>query len=330
MASNFDDTSLWRLTSVGATVPIKFLSIDGAFEKENGTVVFRALILAEDLVPFLIETFPPTIYVGNVALPQSTSLPGLPGLIARKVSFKSQDDGRPSDPFGLDPSAPEGTYHPVVEVSVEYGPREGKTPQSTNPFTFLELSANHSGEVINTTSPKAKWQTQTRDPTEPSDDADPAGDPDTPPNQEKPAVEGTKETVKDPSLAIIIQVPQTEWSVKWNQIPFAYFSNVLIHRLRWALGRVNSTFFPLLFNAYPETVLLTGFSYSQQYTWRDGLTSTPPINVEMKFVEKRVVWNGVILGHNHFWRPSYGWQKLLIDGTNPTYQSRNFNVIFQV
>jgi hypothetical protein len=50
----------------------------------------------------------------------------------------------------------------------------------------------------------------------------------------------------------------------------------------------------------------------------------------MKFLEKRVVWNNIIVGHNHFWRPGVGWTRLLIDGENPTYLSRNHNILWDV
>ena len=334
MASHFDDPSQWRLTNFsGGDVPIKYLGLDGGFAQENGSTTVNFVIPASRLVEFLLETFPTPIQVGNISVPQSLPLPGVPGMVARKVSFKAFIDGLPCDPFGFDTSAPEGTYSPVIGVDVEYGPRVNADPNPNDPRTFLEISANTSGEFISTTAPKAKWKLKTRDTAEEADSADtdePTVDPDTEKEDEKPATEGETETQKDPTTPVLINVPQTEWTIKWNQIPFTYFNNVLIHRVRWCLGRVNYNFFPLLHNAYPETILFTGYNYTQSFSWRDGNVNSAPINLEMKMLEKRVVWNGVICGHNHFWRPGKGWEYLLIDGVKPTYEKRNLNMLFKV
>lgn len=317
-------------------MPIKYLGIEGNFEMENGSITFRCLIPSVDLVTFLVETFPPPIFDGSISIPQSISLPGLPGLVAKKVSFKNQDDSLPVDPFLFDTSAPSGTYHPVLEINMEFGPRVNTQPQSTDPKTFLEISANTSGEFIHSPAPKAKWQKEKENPTNLKDDKDPGSV--TPPTTKtetddpakNPPAKGKKEAQVHPTLPMLILVPHTEWTVTWKQIPYFYFYNVLIRRMRWCLGKVNQITMPLLFNALPETILFTGFNYKQTYTWRDGEINTPPIDIEMKFIEKRMVWSGVIRGHNHFWRPGVGWERLLIDGTNPVYQSRDMNTIWNV
>lgn len=337
MASNLDAPELWRLTSPGGgAVPIKFLGLEGEFELENGSVTFRCLIPSNRLVEFLVETFPPPLIVGEIAVPQSATLPGLPGLVAKKVKFKNQDDSRPVDPFGFDPYAPPGTYHPVIEVTMEFGPRSNPDPDPTDPRTFLEISANNTGEFIQSTSPKARWRTETPNPSNLPDDEDPGSEvpPDTKTETQDPSKEppvaGATESQKDPTVPMMVLVPHTEWTVKWNQVPYFYFYNNLVRRLRWCMGRVNSDSMPLLFGAVPETILFMGYNYTETYTWRDGDISTPPINVEMKFIEKRVVWNDRIIGHNHFWRPGKGWERLLIDGTNPVYALRDHNVIWDV
>lgn len=357
MSSQFENPSNWRLR-LPATVPFKYTSVAGTFEPEKANVSLTGLIPAASLVAFIQEAFPPPIQFGNLSVPQSIPLPGLPGLIANRVAFKSQDDGRPVDPFGFDPTAPNGTYHSVLEVQVEYAPRATQQPKASDPFTFLEITGNATGEFINSTAPGAKWLPK-RNPnvparTDPADiDIDlgapspcpawdaadygtytppTAEDPDTgepDPCAEAPEVE-TPVVNRDPTVPILIIVPQTEWSVKWNQIPFAFFRDVLIHRIRACLGKVNSNRFPLLFGATRETLLFNGYTYTQQYTWRDGFVEAPPISLEMKFVEKRVLWGGVIRGHNDFWRPGVGWETLLIDGINKTYEGKDFNLIFKV
>lgn len=310
MGSFFDRPGVWRLRSNGGVVPFKFLGLEGSFEPESGSVTLRGLIPSEQLVNFVIETFPPPQIVGNMAIPQGSKLPGLPGLIATKVSFVNQDPSRPIDPFGFDPGAPSGTYHPVMEVKVEYGMNRLQKPDPADPRTFLEISSHATGEVLHTTTPQAKWQTKTPDPKD-DDKKDPGAGGG---NPRLPDKDKAKETVKDPTVPVNIIVPTTEWTVKWNQIPYSYFNQILIYRLRWCMGRVNENFFPLLHNADPETILFDGYNYTESYTWRDGEVGTPPINLEMKFIEKRVVWNGMVCGHNHFWRPNSGWTYLLING----------------
>jgi hypothetical protein len=336
MASNLYDPGEWRLASPGGSVPFKFLGLDGSFEATKGSVSYKGLIPSDRLVDFLVETFPPPITVGKVSVPQSVPLPGLPGLICTKVAFKNQDDGRPVDPFGFDPDAPAGTYHPAVEVNMEFGPRDISDPKPDDPRTFLEISSNTSGEFINSTAPRAKWQAETRNASDIADDEDPGSvtDPEVEEEVEdpagKPTTKGEKTPVKDPTIPMMVLVPHTEWTVKWKQIPYYYFYNVMVRRLRWCLGRVNANNMPLIFGAIPETILFLGYNYSESRTWKDGEVNTPPVDVEMKFLEKRVVWNNIVIGHNHFWRPGVGWQRLLIDGTNPTYLSRNHNVIWDV
>ena len=96
------------------------------------------------------------------------------------------------------------------------------------------------------------------------------------------------------------------------------------------MGRCNSAVFPLLFNAWPETLLFAGYTYKADYTWRDGQVTIPPITCEMKIIEKRVLWNSKIVGHNHFWRPGKGFERLLIDGARPAYLPINYGILFKV
>lgn len=326
MPGYIEDPSLWRLSSNNGTVPLKMIDQSGEFEADQGSVKYSAFIPANQLVTFLQETFPPPIPYGDMMVPQSNPLPGLPGLTARRVSFKRMDPSLPIDPFGFDPTAPAGTYSPVIQVDVEYGLNRIQQPNPADPLTFLEISGDTTGDFFHTTAPKASWKRKTANPADTADSA-PPGKVNNP--RLSPTTVGT-DPVKDPTVPIIINVPQTEWTVKWNQIPFTYFRDCLIYRLRWCLGRVNLTNFPVLFYAEPETLLFTGFNYRQTYTWRSGNIGTPPISIEMKFVEKRIIWDGVIKGHNDFWRPGVGWQYLLMNNGKPAYETREFGVLFQV
>lgn len=346
MAGILEDPSQWRLrTNTG--IPFKFLGTSGEFSPEEGNVNWRVLIRSNQLIAFLTEIFPPSITIGNVSIPRTAPLPGLPSLAARRLTFKSFDESLPIDPFGFDPSASADTYFPVIELDVEFGPREvpDREPDQNNPFSFLEISGNTTGEFIHSTMPQSKWQPKTNpdlanadDDFEPDTGGDDEDDPSAwvDPGTNKPADGAVNPTLdatevcKDPTVPCTILVPQTEWTLKWNQIDFAFFRDVLVHRLRILMGRVNYAPVPVLFNALPETLLFVGYNYSNQFTWREGNIGTPPVSLEIKIIEKRVVWKGVVRGHNDVWRPGTGWETLLIDGTNKMYRAWDYNGLFSL
>ena len=339
MSTNIDP-SLWRLRTSGG-IPYKMVEMDGSFSEEEGNVNWKAYIAAYQLPAFLAELFPPPLVIGNKPIPRVAQMPGAPGLHAKTISFRTQTEGLPIDPFLADPSAASGTYNQVIEVTVGFGTGY-KKPDEEDPRLFLEISSNASGEFYHTTCPGAKWRPQRNTAVQPDAPEDGEAEPENPVDDEEVAdpdtgdtegkgeeVEDDDEPNKDPTAPVIITVPQTEWSVKWTQIPYELFTTVIIHRLRLLLGRVNSTPFELLFNAYPETILFEGFNYQTKYSWRDDNVETPPVQLEMKFLEKRVFWKGYIVGHNHFWRPGKGWQRLLVDGVNSTYGPWNLNLMFK-
>lgn len=326
MAGKLENPADWRLVTTGG-IPYKQLEMSGDFTDEGGSVLRSVLIPSTSLYNFLVELFPPPIVIGNVVVRQVKTLEGFPSIGVQRVAFKQFDDAVPIDPFGFDPNAPSGTYYPVVQCDIQYGPLKLEEADENDPQTFLDISANATGEYLHTNIPKAKWQPETNpdggDGVE-NPDTDEVGNGATNPTQESP------EENRDPNVPVTIRVPKTEWTIQWSQVPFDFFQNVLIHRMRYLMGLVNSNTVPYLFNAPPETLLFTGYSYNQQVTWRQGNITTPPAKVTMKFVEKRIIWNGVVIGHNHVWRPGYGWQRLLLDGTNPLHQTHSFTKLFRV
>lgn len=338
------DDSTWRLRCGSSQIPFRILRVEGSFEHNTGGVTLGILLQSDKLVPFLKAIFPDNIQAGNISVPQYAALPGLPGMLAKSVSFRSQDQGKPIDPFGFDTAAVDGTYNNLIEVDVTFAPKTSQNPDPNDPSTFTELDGSGSGSFINSTAPKAKWQKKILNPgglnpIYDPDDKEPVKDAKDP----APGIDGVVEVNRDPSLQVMIVAPETEWSVKWNLIPHDYFENTLIHRIHWCLGRVNGEVFPRIFNAQPETILFKDWSYSEVYSWRDddvqtGNTYTiqgprtpfggtqvtqlfqrkPPVNVVFKFVEKRIVWDGMIKGHNDFWRPGVGWEYMIPRGKSQT------------
>jgi len=338
MSSNLNDPTKWRLKTTGG-IPYKLLQQEGDFGLEQADVTVDVLVQASDLLNFFLEMMPPPIQVGNVSVPQSSTLPGFPQISVKRIKFKSHDAAFPIDPFGIDSSPPDNTYYPVVLCQLFYSSEmKNRDTDEDDPQTFLEITSRAGGEFINSTGPGARWKPEQNSLLEDGDDQEPGTwiDPDTGKvlgaNEENPR-SPNEQVNRDPGLPILIRVPTTQWTLRWNQIPFELYEDVIVYRCRQLIGRVNSgTFDVPLFNTLePETLLFDSYGHTQRHTWRDGLVTTPPVDLEINLIEKRVVWNGVVCGHNHFWRPGFGWQRLYIDDQQtPVYKGWDFNLLTQV
>lgn len=301
-------SSEWHLQTVGG-IPVKMVSRTISFGEEDASAVEVVIIRANRLAAFVAESFPvPYMSLGSLIYPRRRYFPGLPSLIARQIRCEGLVDGVPIDPFDSDLTAPTGTYQKNVRVTLEYSTSSSNSvaANQNNPRTFLEVSSNTGGEFL--TSPvrgSAVWYTPGY------------------PNEEVKEVD---------ALAVQMQ-PETEWSVRWSQIPHDYFSGVLLGRMRAALGTVNSAAMALCYDAPAETVLFLGYAMQQQYTWRTGYSGRPPVQLEMRFLEKNLRaydWRSATITqvtHNHIYRPGLGYERVLIDG-QPLYQQANLNLIF--
>ncbi len=320
MVGNLTDPTKWRLSTEGLSpnepIKYKFLAIEGDFEDEQAVVIETYLITSTDLLAFLTESFPPPRIENNQPfLPARRTLPGNSAFSTRRIRFEPFDPGGlPVDPFGADPNAPtepHDSYQPVVKVFIEYTTGANEIDPN-DPLTFVELSANAAGEFLSATAPSVAWT-----------DSQDISDGDTP------------DLNKSVNLPLTIQVPLTEWSVRWPRIPFSYFRDVLIDVLRTSMGTVNSQVMPLFFDAPEQTILFVGFSAQQSFSWRieeDIDVSRPLFNImelELKFLEKNIADPNVEpiglpfgtpfpRGHNDFWRPDKGWLRLaVITGEDP-------------
>lgn len=300
------DASEWRLTTSGG-IPYKLVSSEGSFSEEEAEGREVYIIRASDLLDFVHEGFPdPTFNVatGMIYYTRRAFMPGLP-LHCERIAWKAHDDSRPIDPFGNDPTAPDGTYGDYVRLEVEYGTSPSNDAESdpNDPLTFLEVTANGGGEFIPTQARTATWLR--------------FGD------------ETTDDPVREAHLPQTIACPEVEWSVRWSQIPYNFFNQILITRLRERLGTVNDAVMPILQNAPAETVLFAGWSLSQQFTWRPGLTGRSPVKLELKLVERNFVTaEGVQVTWNHQYRPGKGFRRILFNGTDPIYASTAMNNLF--
>lgn len=338
MGSYFGDPSQWRLRTPGG-LPYKLKEFNGGFDQEDGEAQVVVLILASDLYDFMTELMPEPTIVGGVSYYNNMTLPGFPSMSVDKVTFKSLDSSMPIDPFGFDAAAASGTYYPVLEITILYNAKnKNRQASELDPSSFLEISSSTSGEFITTTAPKGKWDKQINgnlvDLVNGNDEELEPAFIDNHNGEILPITRVLRSTsppaVANPTVPITIVLPTTEWTVRWNRIDHGLYKDTILPRLRYLMGRVNKRKFSLLFDAAPETLLFMGWSHTENHTWRANKTLIPPISIEMKFMEKRILWNGMVCGHNHMWKPGEGWQIMLMDGENPTYRRSDYDILLKV
>lgn len=71
------------------------------------------------------------------------------------------------------------------------------------------------------------------------------------------------------------------------------------------MGGVNTKPLAVFLDAPAETILCVGFSYTWKNTWRTGDSK---VDFEGRFLEKSPAEG---IGHNHFWRPGKGWERMV-------------------
>jgi hypothetical protein len=301
----------WRLETIGG-IKHKLISQGGSFGEEDADWTMVIVIRAIDLVNFTLEVFPqPTFSLGGYVYPRRFYPAGLPALKATRLQVEGFTSGRPIDPFSIDSGAPAKTYEPYLRATISFSTcAENDEPDPTDPFTYLEIGATGSGEYLTSKVDldKIKW----RD----------SGGTDEDPDE------------NDKTLEQKITSTEVEWSVKWNQIPYAWFYSTILPRIRSMEGQVNNADMTVLHDAPKETVLFLTWSLDQQFTWRDGYAGASPVTLSLKFIEKNFQgFSGESSGHkvqvthNHLWRPNVGWRRLLVNG-EPLYEQADLNSIF--
>ena len=300
------DPSEWAFRTPGG-IPYKAVELTGSFGSEDATVTEVILIQASQLLAFVTESFPLTYpFTGTSVSPQRRTLPGLAPLLVKSIRYEGHTEGRPIDPFDGYPDVPANTYEPILKLTIEHGtsPANDDEQDPDDPSTFLEITANAGGVFLAVEPANATWV-----------GIEALGEP-------------KSEAVKEKNIPQTQTEPQTEWSVRWSQIDPDFFDDTLMAKLRDKLGKVNGGAMTTLYNAPAETVLFMGFALREQYTWREGSAGKPPVQMDMKFVEKNLKTpEGVQVTHNHVYRTGKGYRRLLIDG-KPLYAETDLDNIF--
>ncbi len=302
MSTNVDPGE-WALQTPGG-IPYKAVELTGSFGEEEATATEVILIQASRLLDFVTESFPLTFpFTGTMVRPQRRTLPGLAPLITREVRYEGHTPGTPIDPFGDDADAPANTYEPIIKLTIEHGTSQANDDEEDpdNPRTFLEITSNAGGVFLAVDAKNAIWTGIVGEDDEP---------------------------VSEQHIPMTQMEPETEWSVRWSQIDPDFFDSTLIDRLRGKLGKVNSGVMKTLYNAPAETVMFMGYTLREQYTWREGQAGKPPVQLDMKFVEKNLKSpEGIQVTYNHTLRPGVGYRVIKVDGKK-LYATTDLDNIF--
>lgn len=299
------DSSLWRLRTAGG-IPYKLME---GYPKGNvgeGTGVQEQLIIeATQLRAFVNESFPPAILTGwgYWAFFNNRACPRFPLQFTKNISFEPYPKDKPGDPTELDPTAPEGTYSRFLLLTIDYAPAKTNPnkddDRNDEPQTYVEYSCDASGEflMLPSNGAQARWGPSVGD-------------------------AALEQPMRIPKI-----IPTLDWSVKYPRVNRVVFFS-LMDRVVAKLGKVNNAVLLYLNNAAAETVLFAGFSIRAQYNFTDTVESGE-LSLDMKFLQKPVDdGNGVIVGHNHHFRPETGkWERLMING-QPTYQTTDLSELF--
>lgn len=306
----YEDKNTWRLTTEGG-IRYRHVSLDGEVTQADMRLTETILLAAEDLEAFVIESFPAPTIINNIPVFNNRAYPGDSDLLLRteRIRLENHLPSLPSDPYDADSGAPGGTYQNVLLLTIDYvreETRDGFDPR-------LDITSQAASQFITPGTGEAKWGT--------------GGDPNRYP--------------LTPSIKLI---PLEQHNVTWRQMPRSYFRNNFIHSIRSRMGRTNPDTVELLHNAPPESLLLTGYDYHEEFVRSQDPTFVGPpdpddierfsyVTVSLKLLEKIVTpapnsdlsfTNGQdaeipYAGHNHQWRENDGWERYFYDGVNELY-----------
>lgn len=301
--SIYTDPGSWRRRTAGG---IPYCLVEGypriSSDYGASTAEEVYILRATDVDDFLLESFPMTVLNGTVwYIPPNRQMPGVSALRTKHVNFEPFEPGKPCDPFGADPLAPDGTYTEFMKATISYETQTRPEQDENDITSSLEVSGSAGAEyTMMKPDPNCKWEDNTR--------------------------------VTDIDVPASRMIPELEWSIRWPTMDPATI-NTLIARCRPYLGTVNSAAMPVLMNAPAETILFLGMDFQEKYVWGSSNSgeSRPSAQLSMKMVEKRAVKkDGSVVGHNHFFRPGnvMDFQKLVRSDGSTMYPAFNLNNMF--
>lgn len=313
------DESMWRLrTPAGAygNIPYKMVAITFDHEMVQATGAMVVLIQSKDWSNFLRQYLPMPEQHGAIYVPKYTYLEinkKATTYAVTKIKTKGFNEDFPIDPLHMDDPAPAGTYYPVLEMTLEFGTLPHVQVDPDDPETFLEIDSDTTGEFVYCPSDQAEMQ---------DNDAD-----------GKPV--GAPVPVRQPEVPHAVLCPQTGWNLIWRAIPLDNYQTELVPRLDELMGKVNEFGFPVLDKSgqrLKEIFLFAGYSYKPTCTWRSkptGESAVVLVDLTMKIIEKKIIWNKQLHGHNSQWIPGKGWKRYIVEG-KPIFDLTDFNALFSL
>jgi len=298
----------WNLATPGG-IKYRIESRTGGFSREVGKVTEEWVIEATSLQDFADELLPKFEISGTKLVVKEFKHAELDQLTVSNIDWGEFVPGMPVDPFSVDSVGfLAGSYHPIIKVVIDF---------TSNTQLEWQISGDASGKFIHAGSAGATtWLTEGQ-------------------TTNNPGFPGTVKN-KDGNLPLTVIAPEEEWTAVWPVMPKKYYEDHFLSKLREQIGRVNGTIIPELYDAPKETILFTGWRYTEFWNWRNEFGSTVTtdkyrlVKVELKFQEKNLKDGDQPAGHNHFWRPNVGWRKLVRAGGQTTYEVDNVHELFEI
>ena len=225
--------------------------------------------------------------------PTSRTMPGQPYNYTKSISFEPFPEGLPGNPFG-GYNGSEGTFAQYVKVTITYTQTEDQ--EGDGATSFVEIAADANVEVLVTSSAFMKWESGV--------------------------------SITDLDLPVGHLCPQTQWTARWPKVNQAHINGIFTN-LRKYMGCINVTPLSKLYNADPGTILFSGISFQQAFTYGGGFSGG---SIEAKLLEKRLVtYKGgyKVYGHNHFYNKVTDLYEKIVkkDGTF-IYPELDLNLLF--
>lgn len=326
----YENKTTWRFLTDGG-IRYRVVNLEGEATQAATRFTETILLSADDLDAFIDESFPLPEIIDGISIYNNRAYPGLSNLRTSRIQIKGHLGSKPIDPYEIDAAANANTYQDVLMLAIDYENDLEKDPN--NPETYLNFSVNASGEFIHVTGGNADFGRESA---------------------------GTKVGPnKNPVTPATIFVPKSEWTIRQRQVSHKYFKDTLIHRLRNGIGRINSkTLPPPFFGAYPETMLMVGWSLQQEFQ-REVLdpdfvgppqSFERPMDISISFEEQFIqgdandyslktekvsyktgdkVIEGTVFYHgwNETWKQDEGWVTFFCrqNATANSTQSRKYN-----
>lgn len=284
------------------------------------TAELDIIIRAIDFDNLLEEMFPQPVIISDfVRIEPRMFLKNAPYLRLKSFRTVPTLPGLPQDPFSADPSAPSGTYGPLMSLTLTFETMQesdDEEPDEGNPETFLEHSINAGAEYLHI--PPKKIDVSEKD----VDHYTPGG-----PDVNNPGPPGDAEANKDAELGIYKVIPTIEHSLKWK-----FALNPAWSSIYRRIGTVNSNVIQLFNNAKKETTLFTGLSGGRSYRYFNRRTNITPWSLDFKFSQRNIYEGDTIYGWNHVYSPSkQKWVRPIRvnDNNKSLYETSDFRLLFR-